>query len=55
MELEDNEQQYMLNVSSKVKLQYFFYLEKIKKQNAFSWKFQKILRGPSFHFQKYVD
>ena len=45
MELEDNEQQYMLNVSSKVKLQYFFYLEKIKRQNEFPWKFKKILKG----------
>ena len=32
-----------------------FHLEQIKKQNVFPWKFQKMLKGPSFHCQKYVD
>ena len=50
-----NTQQYILNVSSKVKLQYFFHLEKIKTQNAFSCKLQNFLKGPSFHCQKFGD
>ena len=45
----------ILNASSKVRLQYFFNSEKIKKQNAFPWKSEKVLKGPLFHRQKYVD
>ena len=30
----------------------FLLLRKIKKQNAFPYKFQKILKVPSFHCQK---
>ena len=32
-----------------------FIKKKKKKQNAFPCKFQKILKGSSFHCQKYVD
>ena len=32
-----------------VRLQYFFHLEKIKKQNTFPCKFPKNFKGPSFH------
>ena len=32
-----------------------FHLEKIKKQNEFPSKFQKILKRPFFHRQRYVD
>ena len=38
-----------------MKLWYFFYLEKINKENAFASKFLKISKGPSFHCQKHVD
>ena len=37
-----NAQQYILNVSSKVRLQYFFRLEEIKKQNTFPCKFHNL-------------
>ena len=50
-----NTQQYILSVSQKVRLQYFSHLEKIKNQNAFSCKFQKISKGPPFHCEKLVD
>ena len=36
-------------------MSYFFHLEKVKKQNEFLWKSQKILKGPPFYCQKRVD
>ena len=48
-------QQYILNVFLKRSLKYFFHLEKIEKQNAFPWKFQKSFKGLPFHSQKCVD
>ena len=39
----------------KSKVVVFFHIEKIKKQNACPCKFQKILKGLSFHCQKFLD
>ena len=50
-----NTQHQVLNLSSKERLQYFFHKTKIKKQNVFPWKFQKILKGTLFHCQNYED
>ena len=43
-----NAQQYIVNVSSKRRLQCFFHLEKIKKQNAFPCNFRRNIQGPLF-------
>ena len=37
-----NAQQYILNAPSKVRLEFFFNLEKVRKQNAYPYKFQEI-------------
>ena len=47
--------QHILYVSLNCRLQLFFRLMKTNNENAFRYKFSEILKGPSFHCQKFLD
>ena len=47
-------ERYILYVSLNGTLQWFFGLMKTNNENAFPYKFLKILKGPSFHCQKFL-